>query len=356
MYPREPNHLFAKGHLTAALEAHVAQAQEKVNNIPRANFLASTDDEIFESVHSDLCVNGLVIFEDAKTMKDEEAKIEFVSTFGDGRVSVPGIRVTVAIPYTGDSNLWGLLPSEFYPSLPYGTVRRSRGDNDGVLDVVIEQQANEAPEKIKAELDRNLQLITDYLGFQKLNIDVANARLGPLIRQAIRDRRERLGQHEGIIKLLGIPLERYPGAPSPKPIALEKRTIKPLPSTPRVTSVEYGIKDADYEHILAIIRHEGRTFETTPATYKGMDEYDLRNILLAHLNGHYKGNATGETFRGMGKTDIRIEFENRAAFIAECKIWRGPAELVDALDQILGYLTWRCIAQPEVRVNGLEIN
>ena len=59
------------------------------------------------------------------------------------------------------------------------------------------------------------------------------------------------------------------------------------------------------------------------------------------MNGHYKGAATGEAFRKSGKTDIRIESQNRAAFIAECKVWRGPSELSKAIDQLLSYLTWR---------------
>ena len=58
-------------------------------------------------------------------------------------------------------------------------------------------------------------------------------------------------------------------------------------------------------------------------------------------NGHFKGQATGETFRREGKTDIRIEDDNRAAFVAECKIWHGKSGLHGALDQLLGYLTWR---------------
>lgn len=28
-------------------------------------------------------------------------------------------------------------------------------------------------------------------------------------------------------------------------------------------------------------------------------------------------------------------------FIAECKVWRGPKSFADALDQLLGYATWR---------------
>ena len=40
-------------------------------------------------------------------------------------------------------------------------------------------------------------------------------------------------------------------------------------------------------------------------------------------------------------TDICIEQENRAAFVAECKIWKGPAKLRKAIRQLDGYLTWR---------------
>lgn len=72
-----------------------------------------------------------------------------------------------------------------------------------------------------------------------------------------------------------------------------------------------------------------------------MQEEDLRNTLLAMLNATYKGNATGETFRRKGKTDICIEMENRAAFVAECKIWKGAKALTNAVRQLNGYLTWR---------------
>lgn len=62
---------------------------------------------------------------------------------------------------------------------------------------------------------------------------------------------------------------------------------------------------------------------------------------MAHLNGHYNGLANGEAFRKKGKTDICIEFENRAAFVAECKLWKGDKQITEAVNQLLGYLTWR---------------
>jgi len=62
---------------------------------------------------------------------------------------------------------------------------------------------------------------------------------------------------------------------------------------------------------------------------------------LAHLNGYYKGSATGETFRQSGKTDIRIEAESRVAFVAECKVWKGSQTISESVDQLLSYLSWR---------------
>ena len=59
------------------------------------------------------------------------------------------------------------------------------------------------------------------------------------------------------------------------------------------------------------------------------------------LNGQYEGQATGETFNFEGKTDILLRVEGKNIFIAECKFWDGPASLSDALNQLLGYATWR---------------
>jgi hypothetical protein len=67
----------------------------------------------------------------------------------------------------------------------------------------------------------------------------------------------------------------------------------------------------------------------------------LRTHFLVQLNGHYEGQATGETFNYQGKTDILIRSGDRNIFVGECKFWGGPAKLTETIDQLLGYLTWR---------------
>ena len=65
------------------------------------------------------------------------------------------------------------------------------------------------------------------------------------------------------------------------------------------------------------------------------------NTSLVQLNGQYEGQATGETFNYEGKTDILVRAEDKNVFIAECKFWSGPSGLRDALNQLLGYTSWR---------------
>ena len=84
-----------------------------------------------------------------------------------------------------------------------------------------------------------------------------------------------------------------------------------------------------------------QNIERSPSTFVHMKEEQIRDLILVSLNGHYEGGATGETFNAQGKTDILIRADGRNVFIAECKFWNGPKSLITAIDQILGYLTWR---------------
>ena len=124
---------------------------------------------------------------------------------------------------------------------------------------------------------------------------------------------------------------------------IEKRVVQPLPpaTTGAAVPPDPGITEHSYEQILQAIRNQGRQFERTPATYAKHDEEELRDILWGNLSTHFGRDVTGEAFSRSGKTDIRIDDDGRAAFIAECKVWRGPRKLKLAVAQLLRYLRWR---------------
>ena len=106
-------------------------------------------------------------------------------------------------------------------------------------------------------------------------------------------------------------------------------------------SMTYCIDDIVYNDILSFIKHTATAYERTPSLYKYMQEEDLRNALLAALNGSYKGTASGKTFRHKGKTDICIETENGVAFVAECTMWTDPEAVSITIKQLDNYITSR---------------
>ena len=81
--------------------------------------------------------------------------------------------------------------------------------------------------------------------------------------------------------------------------------------------------------------------EKTARTFAKLLEEELRDVILSNLNTHYQGTATGETFNKVGKTDINIPFDNKSAYIAECKIWHGSKKFLEAITQLFSYTTWR---------------
>lgn len=92
---------------------------------------------------------------------------------------------------------------------------------------------------------------------------------------------------------------------------------------------------------MSVIHNMARVMEYSPSAFARMDEESLRFHFLVQLNGHYLGQATGETFNYQGKTDILIRSEGKNIFVAECKFWGGPKKLLETIDQLLTYSCWR---------------
>src|SRR5690606_37336858 len=125
---------------------------------------------------------------------------------------------------------------------------------------------------------------------------------------------------------------------------INKITVKVqklAPLSKKTEDIGATISSDDYEAILESIRSMGASMETSRAS-ESQDEETLRDVLLVGLSSSIKsGFVGGELFRKLGKTDISIPFENKSAFIAECKLWKGEKYIDEGISQLLGYVTWR---------------
>ena len=129
--------------------------------------------------------------------------------------------------------------------------------------------------------------------------------------------------------------------------SIEVPIIKRIVPTPQLVEgkdiVSYHYNENIYKAILKHIYSIFKDYERLESTYKGKHEEDLRDMIIPPLNSSFIGtNSSAETFNRTGKTDIITKApDNSNVFIAECKIWRGEKMFLEAIDQLLGYVTWR---------------
>jgi hypothetical protein len=124
-----------------------------------------------------------------------------------------------------------------------------------------------------------------------------------------------------------------------------KVTLRSLDDALSRGTPEWQLQEDIAEDILKTTMSFNSALERLIATANNLaaeNEVTIRDLLLFILNAHYQGLATGETFVGIGKADIVLRWQDRDAFIGECKFWRGPTNFTNAINQLLGrYTVWR---------------
>ena len=339
--------LFLMGDLFGALENQKQSVRGHVQNLPTEQIRASSPEQIVEHVVSKFSIEPLKLYRDRAAKSLSETTVESRDWFQHGMnqgetIQVPGVGVTVQVPYTGDPQLLGLRGS-LLPSERVSVDVSDPVNGTGSITLYFRfVQAGLTEDRVRQTIDQRLNSIEQHINGQSGLLDQYHRELTQIVQDAVRRRSEEAGSLHALAKALDIPIVKRVGTLTFEPIPVVRRATKELPPVANSQqSTGFAITDDAYLNILRAIRAQGRTFEKAPQTFHQFEEEQLRDAILANLNTHFEGNATAETFRAKGKTDICIEQENRAAFIGECKIWSGSQELVSGLKQLLSYLTWR---------------
>ena len=251
---------------------------------------------------------------------------------------IPGTAIEITVPFTGDSKAFTIRPTTFSLDslLPCVTVGVQ------MLTILITGTNLEARE-VRQRINHILDSIDSALTTLREDAKTLNRQLESMARLRIEQRRKKLLADQNLVASLGFPLKQHNDPPKTYTASEVRRKITPVP--PSASSMPYepepALGEADYEHILEVIENMAQVMERSPSAFSTMDEESLRSHFLVQLNGHYEGQATGETFNYEGKTDILIRSEGKNIFIAECKYWAGPQKLTEAINQLLGYSSWR---------------
>lgn len=356
--------LFSRGDTTATFRAHTEKMRGEIDNISNERILGADIKEWTCYYFDNWKIQPLCLFLDNITQSLSETRIEKYNEWHDSfrheprTLHIDGFRITFAIPFDGDSSLLYLRPSRQY--LTTFRVDSVVSGNDSSYGEIIfsleytrqQLQGNDSPDFAASQFEQRFKLYIENINTINAEVNSFNESLHHTIQSALEHRKKKATDYVAIGEKLSISLTINPNAPSTIPVLLKKIAPKKVQMpTMRPQEKEYAISSSDYENIRRIISLAGYSMEKTARTYTKLDEEELRDILISHLNTHYQGTATGETFSKVGKTDIHIPFENKAAYIAECKIWSGEKNLQGAINQLFSYMTWR-----DVKVSVIIFN
>lgn len=250
--------------------------------------------------------------------------------------NVTGTEVEVEIPFTGESEAFKIQPNPYTSSPPRAEIRGS------IVSFSI-IGTNLDADGVRTQIDRTVAEMQSYLSNLRSNVAGLNSQLLGEARSAIEARRAKLLANRNMVAALGFKMKERQNAPKTFVAPEVRQKISPV--MPSASSAPYKpeptLAPADYDHILGVMQSMTQVMELSPSAFHDVDEEALRSHFLVQLNGHYQGQATGETFNYGGKTDILIRSEGKNIFIAECKFWSGPKKLTDTIDQLLGYSSWR---------------
>lgn len=334
---------YSRGNLSDALDAQRKKVGDEIAGMDGDHILKVSEDDLLDYIVAKHRIEPPAIrHEKIGQLEPSDAQVDVSQDIRRAifdRTSphyITGTRVEIVVPFDGEPDCFQFQPSTFTFNPPRG---RLKGQE---LHLVFEGADLEG-DSLKQAYENELRRIEEYLRWVRNDIEQFNTSLPDLVRKAVTARKQKLLKDAGLSAALGIPVQRRGEAAltfAPPEIRRKAPVIRPeVIAGPYVP--EPALPSEEYEFILGVIHQVVVGIERSPETFARMGEEDLRNIILVHLNGHYKGGATGETFNVGGKTDILIRYEGKNIFIAECKFWGGAKELLDAIDQVLRYVGWR---------------
>lgn len=249
---------------------------------------------------------------------------------------VTGTEVVVEVPFSGEAAAFRIQPSTYGMNPPIGEVAGSR--------LILRISGQGLTEQgVRTAIESALKSIDGYLDTLRSNAAVLMGQLKHSVGPAVEARRQKLLADRNLVGNLGFRMKARPDAARTFPAPEVRRNLQPTlpPTSSSPFKPEPALEPSDYEHILSVMQDMTEVMERAPAAFTTMDEETLRSHFLVQLNGHYGGQATGETFNFEGKTDILVRSGGKNIFIAECKFWSGPKKHTETIDQLLGYTAWR---------------
>lgn len=248
-------------------------------------------------------------------------------------VEVPNI--VYSIPFKGDIELLKYSPSHY--QLP---PKKFYIKNNCICFELL--KLDDDVESFKREVDKSKDYLT--IMFENMNTDVIkiNRDLEIYIKNTFKNKKETLIKENDFFASLDIPESN-----SEKIHRTETYSV-PINFQDKISINFNEISELNptldyktYNKLLNSIYKYCSSFEQHPEICKPHNEESIRDLILAHLTSITDETVAAEAINRSGKTDLLVKHSFHNIFVAECKIWYGKKAYLDAITQLLSYLTWK---------------
>lgn len=334
--------IFAKEHLSDYFNSHYENIKTDILHLSEKYILNVNKNDYIEFLKSKYSITKLIIDTDNIRIDSIEKSIpadrhpSHYNVRGGGNYLREGIKCY--IPFSGNNQLLNMCPT----MRPHLTIEVTVEGQEITFELINwECNPDEMNKIIKGEVNK----IKTQLQNIDIEIDKFHNSIEDFALPIFNDKKQNIINRSQYAEQIGIPIKRRSDTPETFAIPVPEIKKKIEISKPKIdvqdSSIDPTLDNSTYISILKLINDVGKQLERMPSVYEGKDEPTLRDFILLILEPNFEGSATGETFNKSGKTDILLRYENSNAFIAECKYWSGEVGLLKAIDQLLGYLTWR---------------
>jgi hypothetical protein len=194
-------------------------------------------------------------------------------------------------------------------------------------------------------LKSQLDMLKEVIGWKNNDVKGGNERIRREIKNYLENRQNSLKQEyeqlDSIVGKFEVPLDVKKEKPLPVVDFGVREELVPLIKPEAKRQKDLVLDAARVAILIGYIRNSCISFEKTPKVFSKLEEEHLRDVILGNLNAIFRGEATGETFSKLGKTDIHLRIGEGSILIIECKFWDGKAKYGEGINQLFRYLTWR---------------
>lgn len=333
--------LFAKGMAEDLFKGLEQDMQKKIQSLTDDKILNVSEDEYIDYLISEYSLETPVIDFDHPTIEHRTVLIpnNYPSNFPDIPREKECLCIRYYVDYKGDSELLRYHPSTWLSS---GSGHFTISGHRLYTDILAETKDTE---RVKRDFESEKDSAKRILAYLDNEINAFNRNVPEKARHLFTSRKNEVKAKYAFISDLGVPTTAVSKEPQTYSVQAVSRRVKE-PEVGRgigiVSHQDPAIDETQFQQILNALYSLGAFYEKHPNVTYNMNENALRDLFLGQLQTTFSSDsAVGEAFNLHGKTDIMLKHGDGVLFVAECKFWNGKDSLLNAITQLLGYLSWR---------------